>query len=170
MDNQSLGDTIAPKSDQTNYDDLITGPITVIITSVSRGSKDQPVSIGLDGGRQPYKPCKSMRRALIKAWGDNGSEWVGRSLTLYGDPSVKFGGVAVGGIRISHMSHLNGRFCMMLTTTRSRRSEYCVDALVVADHSKVITEYKASTPEGKETMWATLTPDQQVAVRAAMEA
>jgi hypothetical protein len=56
-----LRDTITPKSDQLNADDMITGPITVTITGVRRGDKDQPVVIDIDGGYQPYKPCKSMR-------------------------------------------------------------------------------------------------------------
>lgn len=125
----SLADTIKPKSDQLNADDLITGPITVMITSVSRGTADQPVNVAITGGHQPYKPCKSMRRVMIAAWGDKGDDWIGQCLTLYCDPSVKFGGVALGGIRISHMSGINGQLSMMLTTTRSRRAQYTVEQL-----------------------------------------
>lgn len=125
----TLADTIKPKSDQLNADDLLTGPIVVTVQNVRRGSKDQPVMIDIDGDRQPYKPCKSMRRVLIALWGDQGKEWVGRSMRLYCDPSVKFGGVAVGGIRISHMSHIQGRQSLMLTTTRARRAEYIVEPL-----------------------------------------
>lgn len=133
-DIQSLRDTIVPKSDQLNADDLIAGPITVTIQGVKRGSSpEQPVDLEIDGGRQPYKPCKSMRRVLIGAWGDDGRQWVGRSMTLFTDPEVKFGGVKVGGIRISHMSHIKGRLSMMLTTTRSKRSEYVVEPLVIAE-------------------------------------
>lgn len=129
MNDMSLRDTIAPKSDQLNADDLMVGPITVTVTNVSRGSSDQPVSIAITGGYQPYKPCKSMRRVLIALWGDNGHEWVGRSMRLYCDPEVKFGGVKVGGIRISHMSHIQGRQALMLTITRSRRAEFVVEPL-----------------------------------------
>ena len=130
MNDMSLRDTIAPKSDQLNADDLLTGPITVTITGVSRGdSADQPVSVSITGGYQPYKPCKSMRRVMIALWGDNGHEWVGKSMRLYCDPNVKFGGIKVGGIRISHMSDIEGRQSLMLTTTRSRRSEYIVEPL-----------------------------------------
>lgn len=129
--NEGLLDTIKPKSDQLNADDLIAGPITVTVIGVRRGSADQPVIVGVDGGFQPYKPCKSMRRVMIYAWGDNGNTWVGRSMTLYCDKNVKFGGVAMGGIRISHMSHINGRMSMMLTTSRARRSEYTVQPLMV---------------------------------------
>lgn len=126
----SLKDTITPKSDQLNADDLLTGPITVQITSVTRGSSaEQPISIGITDGYQPYKPCKSMRRVLIACWGDKGPEWIGKWMTLYCDPSVKFGGVQVGGIRISHLSGIENDRSLMLTTTRSKRSEYLVKAM-----------------------------------------
>jgi hypothetical protein len=131
-DTTNLRDTIAPKSDQLNADDLIAGNITVKILGVRRGTKDQPVIIDIDGGRQPYKPCLSMRRVMISAWGDNGSLWAGKSMTLYNDPSIKFGKVAMGGIRISHLSHINAPMSMMLTTTRARRASYKVEPLIIS--------------------------------------
>jgi len=129
MSTENLGDTIAPKSDQLNADDLLTGPQTFTIAGVRRGDKDQPVSIDIPG-RMPFKPCKSMRRVLIAAWGENGSDWIGRTMTLYCDPSVMFGGVRMGGIRISHLSHLqNDVMSINLTTTRGRRAEYRVSRI-----------------------------------------
>ena len=124
-----FSDTIQPKSDQLNADDMLVGPMTVKIIGVRRGSKEQPVVIELDGGIRPYLPCKSMRRVLISAWGAHGSEWVGKSMTLYRDPAVKFGGVALGGIRISHLSELERDMTMMLTTARGRRAGYTVKLL-----------------------------------------
>lgn len=122
---ENLRDTITPKSDQLNSDDL-TGTTRVIrVTAVKRGSgKDQPVVIeyaGMDG--RPYKPCKSMRRVLIAAWGEDGREWAGRSMKLYSDPEVKFGGVKVGGIRISQLSHMEKELKILLTSTRGKRDE-----------------------------------------------
>ena len=130
--NDSLKRTIEPKSDQLNYDDLLTGPITVTVKQVIKGpSNDQPVEIIIDGSR-PYRPCKTSRRVLISAWGDKGAEWIGKSMTLYGDPEVKFGGVSVGGIRISHLSDIDSpEISFMLTTSRSRRSSYTVKRLEI---------------------------------------
>lgn len=129
-DVQSLKDTIVPKSDQLNADDLLTGPLVVTIQKVSRGdTKEQPVSIAIDGGRMPYKPCKSMRRVLIAAWGEDGRLWVGKSMRLFCDPEVMFGGVKVGGIRISHLSHIANTMTIALTTTRSKRAPYRVEPL-----------------------------------------
>lgn len=119
--------TIVPKSDQLNADDMIAGPILFTIQGIKlTQDQAQPVIIAIDGGKQPYKPCKSMRRVLIKLWGKNANEWVGKSLVLYCEPNVVFAGQKVGGIRISHMSNINGQQKMMLTTSRSKRSEYTV--------------------------------------------
>lgn len=127
-DATNLRDTIAPKSDRVNADDFLAGPETVTITAVKRGDADTPVAIHIEG-RKPYYPCKSMRRVLISAWGDNGPDWVGKSMTLYTDPDVKFGGVAVGGIRISHLSHIESDMALALTATRGKRTPFTVRKL-----------------------------------------
>lgn len=126
-----LSHTIAPKSDQLNSDDLIAGSITIKVSDIkATDSPDQPVTISYEGddGR-PYKPCKSMRRVLIQAWGSNGKEWIGKSMTLYRDPDVKFGGQSVGGIRISHLSDIDRDMNFMLTVTRAKRAAYSVKRL-----------------------------------------
>lgn len=102
-----LSATIDPKSNQMNADDLIGGPKTITITRVSanQSSTEQPIAISYQGDNgKPYFPCKSMRRVLVSVWGKDGAAYAGRSLTLYRDPTVTWGGLAVGGIRISHMS------------------------------------------------------------------
>ena len=158
----SLKNTIEPKSDQLNYDDLLTGPITVTVVSVKRStSQDQPIDIHIDGHR-PYRPCKSMRRVLISAWGDKGADWIGKSMTLYGDPSVKFGGIAVGGIRISHLSDIDSpEISFMLTTSRSKKAGYMVKRLdkrsIPADYpedefDKNAPAWVASVKSGKTTV------------------
>ena len=122
--------TTEPRSDQQNFDDYVTGPKTVTITDVRAGTAEQPVEIHLEEfpGR-PYKPSKSMRRVLVAAWGKEASEYVGRRMTLYGDPTVKFGGVVAGGIKISHLSHLNLPVKVALTVTRGKRAPHTVDPL-----------------------------------------
>ena len=158
---KSLADTIKPKSDQLNADDLMLGAITVTITGVRRGSADQPINIEIHG-YMPYKPCKTMRRLLIKVWGDNGHEWVGRSMTLYCDPTIKYAGIAVGGIRISHVTHLEQKQSFMLTASKGHKKEHTVYPLM--DHTKIIDEYWALSKEKKTAMWANLSPEQQTAI------
>ena len=125
-----IATTTAPKSDQQNFDDYLAGPKTVTISEVTPGSAEQPVEIHLEEfpGR-PFKPSKSMRRVLVAAWGQDSSVYVGRRMTLYGDPSVKFGGVAVGGIRVSHLSHIPGPLKLQLTVSRGKRDPFVVQPL-----------------------------------------
>jgi hypothetical protein len=130
-----LGTTIAPKSDQLNADDLIAGPKTIRVTKVTSnpGAPEQPISVYFDGdNNKPYKPGKSMRRVLVQVWGKDGDAYVGRSMTLYRDQGVQFGGIAVGGIRISHMSHIDAPVTMALTATRASRKPYTVKPLEVS--------------------------------------
>ncbi len=126
-----LRKTIIPKSDQLNADDLIGTTKTIKVTKVSLAAGDQPIAINYDGdGGKPYLPCKSMRRVMVNVWGCDGNEYVGRSMTLYRDDKVTFGGMAVGGIRISHMSHIDKDVTMALTATRANRKPYTVKPLV----------------------------------------
>jgi hypothetical protein len=124
----TLRDTIEPKSDQLNYDDVMTTAITDKVVGLAMGNAEQPVIVRLEKHRD-YKPCKSMRRVLIACWGDQGKDWIGKRLMLVGDPSVVFGGVSVGGIRISHLSGIGKPVTVKLTTTRSKRTDYTVKPL-----------------------------------------
>jgi hypothetical protein len=136
----TLRDTIAPKSDQLNYDDVQDGTLTVKVTNLAMGNQEQPVIVKIADADtseplRDYKPCKSMRRVLIAVWGDKGKDWIGQSMTLYGDPNVKFGGVSVGGIRISHMTGITEPKEIMLTTTRSKRAPFVVKPLSLEDQT-----------------------------------
>ncbi len=125
--------TIIPKSDQLNADDLIGRIVTITVTRVeiSPGA-EQPVALYFEGdGGKPYKPGKSMRRVLVQVWGADAKAYIGRSMTLYRDETVKFGGLEVGGIRISHMSHMDKPVTMALTATRANRKPFTVKPLAV---------------------------------------
>ena len=130
-----LGATIAPKTDQLNSDDLITGPKTIRVFKVTATSApEQPIAINYEGdGGKPYKPGKSMRRVLVQLWGRDGNGYVGRSMTLFRDEKVIFGGAPVGGIRISHMTHITESKTMALTASKTVRKLFTVEPLVVKD-------------------------------------
>lgn len=98
----------APRSDQLNADDLLSGPVTVTVVCLRlTGDKKQPWAVELEQyPGKPFKPCLTMRRILRSAFSDDGQAWVGQQLTLYRDPDVPWGGDKVGGIRISAMSKL----------------------------------------------------------------
>ena len=127
-----LRTTVIPKSDQLNADDLIGRSLTIEITEVRGVDGDQPIAIYFKGDNgKPFKPCKCMRRVLIQIWGPDSKNYIGRSMTLYRDETVKFGGIAVGGIRISHMSHIKEDITLALTTAKAQRKPYVVKPLQV---------------------------------------
>jgi hypothetical protein len=122
--------TVEPKSDQLNYDDVASTPLTITVTEVKAGGPEQPVELhNSEYPGRPYKPGKSMRRVLIAAWGTEASAYVGRRITLYGDPTIKFGKDAVGGIRIRALSHLTEPLTVALTVTRGSRKPFTVQPL-----------------------------------------
>jgi hypothetical protein len=125
-----LTESIAPKSDQLNAEDLLTGPRTFTVERVTAGSAEQPIEIHMAGfpGR-PFKPSKTVRRILVAAWGPEASAYTGRRMTLYRDPSVRFGKDEVGGIRVSHLSDIDKRITLALTVTRGKRAPFAVDPL-----------------------------------------
>lgn len=132
MNGLNMAEFVAPRSDQLNADDLIAGPRTVRITRVSgSGNSEQPVNVHFEGDDgKPYRPCKSMRRVMIAAWGADAAQYAGRAMTLYRDPKVQFGGMEVGGIRISHMTHIDRDLVMALTATKKSRKPYTVKPLL----------------------------------------
>lgn len=122
----------APRTDQINADTLIGGPMTVTIKSVSiSGGTEQPVTMRLEETPLFYRPCKSMSRLLVSLWGPDAKAYKGRSLKLYCDPTVRWGGLEVGGIRISHMSHIDREQMIMLTATKGSRKPFKVLPLTV---------------------------------------
>lgn len=166
----NLRDTIIPKSDQLNADQLLGSEMTIRVTSVGRGSgDDQPVVVHYEGENgRPYKPCKSMRKVLIFAWGENGNDWIGRMMTLYNKRDVKWGGVEVGGIRISHLSHIERDIKLSLAETKGRKGEVIVKRLDASDpHQYARTSLEAAARNGVEALraaWSALPKAHQRAI------
>lgn len=123
-----ISKTIIPRSDQLNADSLVTGDMVVKVTRVSvSDSQDQPVAIFYEGDeKRPFKPCLTSRKILARAWGTETDEWLGRWLKLYRDPEVTWGGEAVGGIRISGMSHIDKDFKMALAASKKAKKVWAV--------------------------------------------
>ena len=100
------------------------------IAEVRAGTAEQPVEIHLvEFPGRPYKPSKSMRRVLVAAWGPEASTYVGRRMKLVGDPTVKFAGVVLGGIKIAQLSNIEKRLTVSLTVTKGKRAPHTVDPL-----------------------------------------
>lgn len=152
-----IGDTIEPRSDQLNAEDLLTGPRTVTITAVRKSNGDQPVDIVMAefGPGRPFKPSKTVRRQLVLAWGRDASTYVGRRMTLYRDPDVRFGGEAVGGIRVSHLSDIPRPLTMSLTETRGKRKPHRVEPLPDLSPLELLrAEWQTAGPDRRKVIEA----------------
>jgi len=159
-----LSATIVPKSDQLNAEDLLTGPITVTVDRVVvKPGSEQPVDIHLiETPGRCFRPSKTQRRLLIKAWGQESDTYPGRRLTLYRDPNVKYGGQKVGGVKISHLSHIEKEFTIALTETRGKRTTHTVKPLPQnSDAGPRNTPAHEGSPNSAEPRVGTftLTPD-----------
>ena len=157
IDVSDLRPTIVPKSDQLNSEQLLGGSITVRVADVRVGSSDeQPIIVHYEGENgRPFKPCKTMRKVLILGWGPDGREWVGKSMTLYNDPQVKFGGAEVGGIRISHMSDIPAGIKVSLTATKGKKALHTIARLEV-DNGPALADVLAAitTATNRDTLAA----------------
>lgn len=123
--------TAEPRSDQINADDLVAGPQTFTIAGVGPGKATQKYDIELvETPGRCWRPPLTMLRLLLKAWGEESSEWVGRRVTLFTDPNVTFGKDKVGGIRVSHLSHITGTVSVSSQVTRGRRRPVTAEPLI----------------------------------------
>jgi len=104
-----ITDALAPNSDQLDAVELV-NPRTFMIDAGSRlGQRDGKTvaEIRLVDFPRVWRPSKGMLDVLAKCWGTDAKQWVGRRVTVYNDPEVMFGRDKVGGIRISHLSHID---------------------------------------------------------------
>ena len=117
--------TIVAKRDQINAADLIGTSRTVIIKEVRiQAGDDQPVSILIEGDSKAFRPCKGVRRLLVRVWGPDASKYIGQSMTLFCDKSVTWAGKEEGGIRVSHMTGLSEKIVEFMRTSRAATKPY----------------------------------------------
>lgn len=143
----NLTNTITPKSDQLNADDLIGGPRTIRITAVSAGSAEQPVNISFDGDNgRPWKPSKGMRRVLVALYGGESSACTDKRVTIFNDTAVTFGPDTTGGIRISHASGISAPLTIALTVKKGKRKPFIVNPL--PDYAPALEIIKTAAQTG----------------------
>ena len=121
--------TAEPRSDQINFEDFVGGPKIYTIGGVRVGTAEQKYDIQLQGEERVWRPPLTVLRILIACWGDDANEWHGRQAELYGDPSIRFGKEAVGGIRIAKLSHLDEPKTVSVTVARGKRQKVTVQPL-----------------------------------------
>lgn len=152
------------KSDQLNALDL-SAPRRLKVTRVQikpKGS-EQPYILHYDGDHgRPWKPSLGMRRAIVQLWGDDPRAWVGREVEVFLEPSVTYGGKAVGGIWISAMSHIPRAVEIVI-----RRSQHVTETITIRpleiapdvdaeasreECDKWIIAFEAATPESRDAL------------------
>ncbi len=165
-----LGTTQA-RSDQINAADLLGGPLVCRITDIElTGSAEQPISIYVDAHPQPWKPSKTSRRVLAACWSDvEPSQWVGRYVILRNDETVKWAGEAVGGIRSSHLSHIDGVKTIMVNTTRGKKGAQRVEPYYPAESERPVEvayypedKFEANFPQWCELIKSGKKTNQQI--------
>lgn len=120
-----MSETIVAKSDQINAADLIGSPRTITIKEVRiKAGDDQPVSIFFEGDKKAFRPCKGVRRLMVRVWGADANQYIGKSMTLFHDPTVTWAGKEEGGIRVSHMSDLKDKIVEFMRVSRAGTKPY----------------------------------------------
>lgn len=157
-----------PKSDQLNADDLIGGNLIVQIAGVTIDEAASKVNVHIEG-RRPWRPCKTTLRQLFAAWGTDGEKWIGRWVELKRDPTVRFGGEDVGGIRIHALSHIPKPMDDKLTIAKGKKGAFRVEVLKpptakAADPDPILTALRLACVDATKRGW---TMDQVHAIMGA---
>ncbi len=140
MVNLSLREAIKPRSDQLNVEDFIDGERTFQIEHTETYFEKDRVKVKIyfvGGDGRPFKPCVTMIRALVALWGydenEQATNWVGRWVNLYIDPTVGYGNQKnIGGIRINAVSHINEPLTVKLTVRRNFKQEFTFQPITLS--------------------------------------
>jgi hypothetical protein len=168
-----ISDSLAPTSDQLDAIELVAGPRTFTVASVSKGTPEQPIDVHLAEFPRVWRPSKGMRRALAAGWGVNAAEWAGRRVTLFFDPNVSFGKERTGGTRIAAMSNLPGgkRLSIPMTVTRGKSTTFTIEPLPDAAPAVTAEQVAASTdPAELRSWWKGANPQVREQIRLRVEA
>lgn len=91
------------------FEDLAGREVTLTIKDVlffeeykfETGSKEQNMwALAFEGAHRKLRINAAIRKALGAMLGYTWEDWRGKKITLYGDPTVKFGKKQVGGVRV----------------------------------------------------------------------
>lgn len=125
---------IKKNTDQLNYEDFLGGVTRIVtITGVSKGRKEAQYDISIEGDDRYWRPAATVLKLLVLAYGDDDSNWIGKRAQLFGDPDVKMKGVKVGGIRVSHLSHIDKPLTASLTVTRGQSATFTIQPITERD-------------------------------------
>lgn len=127
-------------------------------------------------------PCLTMRKVIGAIWPDDFEEYKGRQITIYRDPTVKFGPDETGGVRISHMSGIDKTVSLAVLEKRGKRKKLTIFPLEVpssppkptttrdpiidrAEMQRQADAAKEMSPEEKKEWWGKLNEAEKAVVR-----
>ena len=141
-------------SDQLNAVDIMGFEPIIRIRDVAVRKGDQPVSVFFDGdNNRPWKPSKGMIRILAGAWGKESQQWIGKHAQIFFEPSVRYAGQEVGGIRIRALSDIDPKgLVFALTISQKKREPYIVPLLVVEEKEYPTERFTKALPVMAEKM------------------
>lgn len=145
--------TIIAKSDQWNASDIVGQHIIGVIREVrikADKGDDQPVDILFEGEKKAFRPCKGVRRLLVRAWGPDANEYIGKALEMFCDSSVTWAGKEEGGIRVSRMSHINAPFTFAMRTSRQATKPYQIKPLKMEQRQDEPAPRQQARPTAKQ--------------------
>jgi hypothetical protein len=169
----NLSQATQARSDQLNSDDLVGGPRTFTVAEVRRGDNEQPVAIVLAEypPNRPFKPSKTVLRLLSYVWGEETDDWPENPrFTLYRDAKVKWAGQEIGGIRVSHMSHITERKKIALAESKGKKTLHVVDPLPDDVPSSPPVSEAEVRIAALRAEWKTADPERKTAIEAEVAA
>lgn len=154
MSDDDVSFALAAKSDQLNAMDIMGFDSVITIRDVSvKKTTEQPVWIYFNGdNNRPWKPSKGMLRILSAAWGARAKQWIGKSVQIFCNEEVRYGGKPVGGIQIKALSHIAHDMSFMHSESRGKRVPYPVKKLEVAIQQYPDAEFEQRLPTMIECM------------------
>jgi len=153
--------TIEKKTDQLNFEDFLGGVTRIVtIAGVKAGTKEQQYDIAIEGDSRVWRPAVTVLKLLVEAWGDDATAWIGHRARLYGDAGIMFGREKVGGIRVSHLSHITKPVIASLTETRGKRKVHTVQPLADPTPAEQIATLRNE--------WTSADPERRKAIEAAV--
>lgn len=172
-----ITDALAPTSDQLDAIELV-NPRTFTIDAGSRLGKREGKTVAeirLVDFPRVWRPSKGMLDVLAACWGIDGTQYVGRRVTLYNDPEVMFGREKTGGVRISHLSHIDGARDVSIRAPGQggRKQQWHVEPL--ADAAPHLTGHQQASDAHLATitdrdvlkeMWRAASPAARTAIEA----
>ena len=95
-------------SEVVRYVDIMDkGDLTVRIKSVKKGKvagaggkQSAKAMLTFEGAEKPLGAGTAVLSVIGQLYGNDTKKWIGRLITIYGDPTVKFGADTVGGVRV----------------------------------------------------------------------